>query len=221
MLKRTAAATLIFGLLLLSACNRNSGTASPQAASSAPAPASNAAPPAAPVATAAPSQPTINDSMTKVMSVQAQTIWDISSKAFNKRGDGLVASKLSAQDWAALADAGGHMRDRAHYLATADHIVVAGPGETILGADAAGEVGKIGHAWDAANASQITARIAANPTLFAARAKALAQAADDLVKATKIKDIKTVYRVSSGLDDSCDSCHKPFWGTDDPPPYPK
>ena len=88
-------------------------------------------------------------------------------------------------------------------------------------ADAVGEVGKIGHTWDAANAKQIKSRIAADPALFAARANALAKAMDDLADAAKTKDVKTVYRVSAGLDDSCDSCHKPFWGTDDPPPYPK
>jgi len=42
-----------------------------------------------------------------------------------------------------------------------------------------------------------------------------------LEKAAKTRDIKTVYRVSSGLDEVCDGCHKPFWGTDDPPPPKK
>ena len=50
--------------------------------------------------------PTINASMTQVMQPQAQTIWDITSKAFNDKGDGLEASKITDADWAQLAKAG-------------------------------------------------------------------------------------------------------------------
>ena len=81
--------------------------------------------------------PTVNDSMTKVMSTNAQTIWDVSSKAFNARGDGLVASKVTAKDWSQVADAARAMNARALYLAKAPRaLVVAGPDETVLGEDA-------------------------------------------------------------------------------------
>lgn len=44
---------------------------------------------------------------------------------------------------------------------------------------------------------------------------------DDLVKAAQSKDAGGVYKVSSNLDENCDGCHQPFWGTDEPPPFPK
>ena len=200
MLKDNAPTLLIAGLLLLGGCDRNAGAA--QAAD-------------------IPPTPTINASMTQVISVHGQTIWDISSNAFNARGDGLVESKVSAKDWARIAEAGRQLQGRASLLAQARRITVSGPDETILGADAALQKGAIGHAWDAASAQQIQARIDANRTLFNRRAQVLAQAGNDLVKASRTRDIKTLYRVSSGMDDVCDGCHKPFWGTDDPPPFPK
>jgi len=163
------------------------------------------------------SPPTINDSMTKVMSTNAQTIWDISSKAFNAKGNGLVASKITAKDWAQLAEAARAMNTRSVYLAKAPRLlVVAAPDETILGEDASH--GGVKKTWDAASRKQIKALIDANPALFTKRATILANAMADLAKASKTRDVKVLYRVSSNLDEYCDGCHKPFWGTDDPPP---
>ena len=222
MLKMNAGAVVVSGLLLLCACNRNASTAPEAAASTTPAATAAAAPAAAPPPTmaATPTTPTINASMTKVMAVHAQTIWDITSGAFNDRGDGLVGSKISEKQWAQLAEAGQQMGDRARLLANTQHVTVAGPGETIMGADAAGATPQIGHTWDAASATQIQAKIDANPTFFAERARILGKAMDTVVKASKTKDAKTLYKVSSGLDDVCDGCHKQVWGTDEPPPYP-
>jgi len=163
--------------------------------------------------------PTVNNSMTQVMAVQAQTIWDISSKAFNSRGDGLVAKKLTADDWKQLGEAGRLMKERGTVLATAKRVVVAAPNEQILGEDAS--KGGVKKTWDAANRQQIQALIDAKPKLFTQHAWTLVRTGESLEKAAKTRDIKTVYRVSSGLDEVCDGCHKPFWGTDDPPPPPK
>ncbi|MEI9890721.1 MAG: hypothetical protein WDN45_09140 [Caulobacteraceae bacterium] len=155
--------------------------------------------------------------MTKVMSVHAQTIWDISSHAFNARGDGLLASKVSAKDWSQLADAGRQMRARALLLAQdPKSLIVTGPEEHVLGEDAA-HAGKKG-TWDAASPRQIKALIEANPALFKKRAMILATAAGDLEKASRARDVRVLYRVSSNLDEYCDGCHQPFWGTDEPPP---
>ncbi len=198
--KGTAAIVLLSGLILLCACNRKAPSAE---------------------AATGPAAPTVNASMTQVMSVQAQTIWDITSKAFNARGDGLEPSKISSQDWSQLSDAAQKLRDRAFLLAAAKSPAVAGPGETILGADAAGQTATIGHAWDAASAHQIQARIDAHPALFAQRARTLGEAMDTVVKASQTKDTAKLYEVSSGLDDTCDGCHEKFWGTDEPPPFPK
>jgi hypothetical protein len=163
--------------------------------------------------------PTVNDSMTKVMAVHAQTIWDISSKAFNDKGDGLVAKKLNADDWKQLGQAGREMKERATLLATAKRVIVANPDEQILGEEAS--KGGVKKTWDAANRKQIQALIDAKPKLFAEHAWTLARTGESLEKASKTHDVRTVYKVSANLDEVCDGCHKPFWGTDDPPPPPK
>jgi len=161
--------------------------------------------------------PTINASMTHVMEPQAQTVWDVTSRAYNDKGDGLEPSKISAADWTQLEDAGRRLRDRARVLAKARKIVVAAPGETLLGQSAA-PPGATKQTWDAASPTQIQALIDANPALFAQRAHVLEEAGDTIVKAARAKDARTLYEVSSNLDEVCDGCHKPFWGTDEPPP---
>lgn len=166
------------------------------------------------------SAPTINASMTGVMEPQAQAAWDVASNAYNEKGDGLVAAKISAADWQVVAKAGQQIRDRALILANAEHVIVAGPDEAILGSQAVGIKGKIGKAWDAASAKQVQKRIDANPTLFAQHARDLADAGDTLVKAASSKDVDLFYKVTSGMDETCDGCHEPFWGTDEPPPLP-
>jgi hypothetical protein len=172
----------------------------------------------APAAKTAPT-PTVNDSMTHVMAVQAQTIWDISSKAFNYRGDGLDAKKLNADDWKKLGEAGRLMKERATLLAMAKRVIVAGPGEHIMGEEAAHAGVK--KTWDAASVKQVQALIDAKPKKFAEHAWTLVRTGADLEKAAKVRDVKTVYRVSANLDEVCDGCHQPFWGTDEPPPPPK
>ncbi len=164
--------------------------------------------------------PTVNASMTQVMSPQAQTIWDITSRAFNAKGDGLDGSKLSDDDWKKLGKAGALMRDRARLLAKAKHVTAAGPHETILGAFASRPGFRKG-TWDAASPKQVQALIDANPAHFAERARNLATVGDTLEKAARRKDVRILYQVSSGLDEDCDSCHQPFWGTDEPPPFPR
>jgi hypothetical protein len=162
--------------------------------------------------------PTINDSMTHVMQPQAQTIWDITSRAFNDKGDGLDASKLSQSDWDQLKKAGEQLRDRASLLANARHVTVATTAETIMGQDSSH--GGTKATWDAASAQQVQALIDANPSGFAQHARVLAQAGDTVAKASHVKDAQMLYGVSSNLDEVCDGCHQPFWGTDDPPPFP-
>jgi hypothetical protein len=164
--------------------------------------------------------PTVNASMTQVMAPHAQTVWDATSRAFNARGDGLDGAKLSAQDWAEIGKAGAAMRDRALVLAAARRLTVTAPGERIMGEEAA-PAGTTKKTWDAANAKQIQALIDKNPALFAQHARQLAFAGDTLVRASRTRDVHALYSVSSNLDEVCDGCHQPFWGTDEPPPFPK
>jgi hypothetical protein len=191
MLKSAGAALVALGLVLLAGCGPKSGAATP----------------------------TVNESMTKIMQPEAQVIWDITSKAFNFKGDGLDPTKVTPTDWSLLEQAGQKMKDRGAILATAKHVVVAAPGAAIMGAYAA-PPGDIKTTWDAASAKQIQALIDANPGLFAQRAKILSDTGDTLMKAAGSKDINTLYQVSADLDEVCDGCHQKFWGTDEPPPFP-
>ncbi len=165
--------------------------------------------------------PTINTSMKQVMAPQAQVVWDISSAAFNQKGDGLDASKISPTDWDQVEKAGQALSDRAALLAKAKHWVAAGPGEKIMGEEAAGIPAQQGPEWEAADAKKVQAFIDANPALFAQRARVLAEAGDTMVKAARGRDARLLYDVTSNLDEVCDGCHQKFWGTDEPPPFPK
>ena len=165
--------------------------------------------------------PTVNASMTQIVAPQAQTIWDITNAALNEKGDGLDPAKISASDWAKLEAAGQSLQERALALSKAKRVTAAGPGESIMGEDASGAPSHQGHAWDAASAEKVQAFIDANPALFARRAQILADNAGIVVRAAKVKDVGPLYQVSSGLDEVCDGCHKTFWGTDEPPPFPK
>jgi hypothetical protein len=108
------------------------------------------------------------------------------------------------------------MKERALLLAKADHVVVAVRGEHILGEESAH-----GGPHDAASVKQIQAMIDHDPKQFVKRAMTLANAGESLEKAAKARDARGVYKVSSNLDDVCDGCHEPFWGTDMPPAPPK
>lgn len=163
--------------------------------------------------------PTVNESMTKVMQPNAQIIWDITSHAFNEKGDGLDGAKISPADWIRLAQAGRTVRDRARILAEAPRVTAATPDEAIMGGASSHAGAK--QTWDAASVAQVQGLIDADRAGFARHASALAEAMDRLLKAAHAKDAATVYAVSADLDEKCDGCHQPFWGTDEPPPFPK
>lgn len=165
--------------------------------------------------------PSVNDSMTQVMQPQAEVIWNAASKAYNDKGDGLEATKITQADWDAVAKAGQLMRDRANTLAEAKVVTAATPKEHVMGQEAITAPSPIGHTWDAKNAGQIQAMIDKDRPLFNERARILAASMDRLVKASGAKDVKAFYEVSSNLDEDCDGCHQKFWGTDEPPPFPK
>lgn len=165
--------------------------------------------------------PTINSSMTDVMEPTAQAIWDIMSHAYNAAGDGLDSTRISDADWTAIRTASRKLQARAEMIALADHLIVAADDQPILGSQAAGTQGDIGAAWDAVSARQVQARIDARPALFAQKARALADMADRIGRAADAKNARLFYAATSDLDEVCDGCHEPFWGTDEPPPFPQ
>jgi hypothetical protein len=168
-----------------------------------------------------PAVPTINNSMRQVMEPKAETIWNTVSQAYNDVGDALVGSKLSDADWAKIGDSARAMKERAQILVdNADHLTVAAANEPILGSQAVGVKGDIGQKWDAKSAEQIHALIAANPKGFAEKAKILVDTADAMERAASTRDAVLLYKHASELDEVCDGCHEPFWGTDEPPAFP-
>jgi len=164
---------------------------------------------------------TINDTMAQVMEPSAELIWDLMSKAYNDKGDALDAAKLTEADWAKIAEASAKMQARAQELFDAEHHVVTAEGVPILGSQAVGQPSPPGADWAAVSAKTVQERIDAKPALFKEKAKVLLDAANDLNRAARGKDIVLLYRTGSELDEVCDGCHEPFWGTDVPPPFPK
>ncbi len=86
---------------------------------------------------------------------------------------------------------------------------------------AVGSRSTYGSAWEAVDAKTVQARIDARPDLFRQKARKLVEDADAMNRASQTRDAVLLYRISSGLDETCDSCHEPFWGTDEPPPAPR
>jgi hypothetical protein len=164
--------------------------------------------------------PTINASMTGVMEPQAEKIWDLVSAAYNDVGDGLIGRKISDADWQKIEAASLALKQRADVIEQAEHIYVADANEPILGSQAVGVKSQSGSAWEAVDASTVQSRIDARPDLFKQKAHVLVAAADTIHRAAQTKDAALLYKAASGMDEVCDGCHEPFWGTDEPPPFP-
>ncbi|MBO9579938.1 MAG: cytochrome c [Sphingobium sp.] len=165
---------------------------------------------------------TINETMALVMEPNAEAIWGMMSKAYNDKGDALDPAKLSNDDWKKIGDASALMNERAQELI--DHardIEVTAKGTPIMGEQAVGQVGPAGKDWDAVNAKTIEGRIRANPDQFVTKARLLLDATARLKQAAASKNVAVLYAVGSEMDEVCDGCHEPFWGTDEPPPFPK
>lgn len=164
--------------------------------------------------------PSVNASMKEIMEPDAEKIWNIASNAYNAVGDGLEPGKIKDADWKVIADASRRMKERAEFLATAQKIVVAYPNEPILGSQAVGTKSKDGAAWDAVGPDTVQGRVNARLNDFHQKARKLFDDADVMNRASQTKDVALLYKITSGLDETCDSCHEPFWGTDEPPPIP-
>jgi len=163
---------------------------------------------------------TVNASMAEIMEPMAEKIWAYASQAYNDVGDGLVAEKLSDADWKGLGEAGRRLKERAQYFAEAEKVVVAHAGQPIMGSQGVGGK-KPGNDWDPVDAATVQARIDKQPDLFRQKAQVLVGAADAVVRASMTKDAALFYKVSSEMDEVCDGCHEVFWGTDEPPAFPK
>jgi hypothetical protein len=150
--------------------------------------------------------PTVHASMTEVVAPQAQTIWDITNRAYTVQGDAQDPAKITAADWTRLEDASRQIKARAELMARQRKIVVAGPGEKIEGADDPAEP----------DAQRVQGHIDANPTGFAQHARELAANAGIILEAAQKKDAGPVFKVAGKLDSVCDGCHERFWDPEAP-----
>jgi len=151
-------------------------------------------------------QPTVHASMTEVIAPQAQTIWDITNRAYNDTGDGLDPAKISASDWTQLQQAGRQIRERALLMAKEKKLVAAAPGVKIEGEEDPAEPG----------ARQVQGYIDANPKGFAEHARELAAAAEKVETAAQARDVGPVFQIAGSLDGVCDGCHSRFWDPESP-----
>jgi hypothetical protein len=163
----------------------------------------------------------INDSMAQVMEPTAQAIWDMMSKAYNDKGDALDSTKLSDADWKVIEESSAKMLARAQEMADAPKQMVVAPNEVIMGSQAVGEKSPAGADWEAVGPETVQKRIDADPGKFAEKARVLVDSADKMHRAALARDVVLLYKTGSQLDEVCDGCHEPFWGTDEPPPYPQ
>lgn len=148
--------------------------------------------------TAAP--PNLHALMKNVVAGQAQVIWDVSSNALDADGNP-DTSKMTAADWNRIGVAAGKVKESAQALASAEHVLVAAPGQKLQDEENPG----------ALDAKAVQRLIDSNPKAFSAFATAMATSMDELVAATRARDLTKVNDVSGVLDQICESCHKQFW----------
>lgn len=145
--------------------------------------------------------PNLHELMKNIVAVQAQVIWDVGNDAQDDNGNP-DASKLKAADWAKLIGAAGKVKQASQKLATADHVLAAGPGQKIDGEGATPE---------AFGARQVQGVIDAKPQVFKAFAVALSTSMDQVLAAGQAKDAAKLFDVSGRLDQVCEDCHLQFW----------
>jgi hypothetical protein len=141
--------------------------------------------------------------MSQVFAPGAQAIWDVTNRATDDDGKP-DASKITAADWTSLGEAGRRIRDHAQLLLAGGKIAVADPGVKIQDEGVGGGAG----------AAQVQGYIEANPDLFAAHVRKLAETGATVAAASETKDTARLFAVANDLDQVCEACHVQFW-------YPK
>lgn len=144
--------------------------------------------------------PNLYELMKNVVAVQTQVVWDIGNKALDEEGNP-DASKLTPADWSRIIAAAGKARDASLSLATADHVMVAAPGQKLQDEGNPGAFG----------AKDVQAVIDANPKAFSAFSQAMASSMSEIVAAAQARDAKKLNDVSGTLDQVCEQCHIQFW----------
>jgi cytochrome c556 len=141
----------------------------------------------------------LKHAMKNVVSVEMQSIWDITGAAFNDAGD-VDGSKLNEADWSKIAAAAEKLRIEMTALRD-QPIRVAAAGEKLDGEGAPG----------ALDAAHVQALIDKNPSEFKAKAAGMLAASIQMETAAMAHDAAELGRVSGEVDQVCEVCHQQFW----------
>lgn len=142
----------------------------------------------------------LHEAMAGVAAVQSQILWDLASKATNDEGEP-DASKLTAEDWMALAAASQTLQDTAASLAEAKTIHV------VEGAETVQDEGQP----NSSTSAQVQGFIDKDRAGFTRRANDLKASAAGFASAAKARDAKALMAASDGLAEVCEGCHADFW----------
>jgi len=143
---------------------------------------------------------TLFEFMTQRIDKDADTIWSIGNKAIDNNAS-IDPTKMSDQDWHALAEAATTMSKDARALAAVDKLKVKPAGVTIADEGTPG----------APTTDQIEGHIGRDHDLFRSLAQTLGNHAEELATAASTKNAGSAARLINELDGVCESCHLEFW----------
>jgi hypothetical protein len=137
--------------------------------------------------------------LTKV-NPQGLALWEITNAALGGDGE-VVASKVTAAQWARLLEIGKGLEEGGRTLATGNGVIAAPPGAKLQ------DEGNEG----ASTAADVQRYLDAKPAVFREHALKLQQTGAGVVAAATKHDAKRLSDLSSSLDEVCEACHVIFW----------
>jgi hypothetical protein len=137
--------------------------------------------------------------LTKV-NPQGLALWDITNNAQDAEGN-FDGSKVTAANWAKLAEIGHALEEAGGSLATSSGIIAAPPAAKLQ------DEGNPG----ASKAADVQRYIDAKPAVFRSHALELQKTGAAVVAAATKHDAKRLNALSNSLDGVCENCHMTFW----------
>ena len=150
-------------------------------------------------------QITLQDLMNQIIDPEADVIWGATGTVSTKQGIVEHYPKTEA-DWEAQRRAVLRLLEASNLLLIPDRQVAdtpfasAGPGVY--------------------SSAEVQHEIDARRAVFNGMALNLRGAAQQLLKATDTRNVKSLLELGDALDKACESCHKTFWYPDEKVPYP-
>ncbi|WP_169711781.1 cytochrome c [Henriciella litoralis] len=143
---------------------------------------------------------TLRQVMADTIEPQSALVQDMTFELYDDNGE-LDPRRLSTSHWDVIEQAGKDLEKAGRALARAETHKVTAEGVALQGADAEG----------AATPEEIAAWIEADHDGFAAEARKLAGAAQNIVVAAQLRDAIELDAAALSLGDTCSSCHNQFW----------